>query len=150
MSVNTGGILAAIRKVGGDHLDLPFWEATAQQRFLLHRCGICEKHYWPASRCLDHGDAAMAWVPASGLGEVHTYTIVHHAYSPRMAARVPYCVAVVKLAEGPFFHTNITGLPSQEVAVGLEVTVRYEQDEDSGLTLPVFAPVAAAGAGELP
>lgn len=135
--------LTAIKKVGGDHLDLPFWEGTAQGQFLLHRCDACGRHYWPASRCILHGNAAMAWVPASGRGTVHTYTIMHHAYAPRMAARLPYCVAVLELEEGPFFHTNIVDCSMDAVHVGMAVSARFEQDEDSGLTLPVFAPAGA-------
>ncbi|MBB6191002.1 hypothetical protein FHS51_001222 [Sphingobium wenxiniae] len=134
--------LAVIKNLGGDHLDLPFWEGARRGELLLHRCGICGKHYWPASRCVEHGGTDMAWVPASGRGTVHTYTIMHHAYAPRMAPHVPYCVAVLKLEEGPFFHTNIVDCPMEGIHVGLEVAVRFEEDEVSGLTLPVFAPVA--------
>ena len=51
-----------------------------------------------------------AWVPASGTGEVFTYTVFHHAYDPRFADRVPYTLAVVQLDEGPFFHTDVVGV----------------------------------------
>ncbi|MET0378228.1 MAG: OB-fold domain-containing protein [Spongiibacteraceae bacterium] len=88
-------------------LDQPFWDGLNQQQFLLHRCGICGCHYWPASCCVAHGAAAMAWVPTSGCGEVHTYTIFHRAYTTDMADQVPYTVCVVKLDEGPFFHARL-------------------------------------------
>jgi uncharacterized protein len=132
--------LTVIKTLGGDHLDLPFWEGTGRGELLLHRCGVCGKYYWPASRCVEHGDAGMAWAPASGRGTVHSYTIMHHAYAPRMASRLPYCVAVLTLEEGPFFHTNIVDCPMEDIHVGLAVTVRFEEDETSGLTLPVFFP----------
>src|SRR3546814_5887945 len=47
-------IAGAIRNLGGDILDLPFWEACRDGRFLLHRCNVCGRHYWPASRCVVH------------------------------------------------------------------------------------------------
>src|SRR3546814_8051219 len=73
-------IAGAIRNLGGDILDLPFWEACRDGRFLLHRCNVCGRHYWPASRCVVHGAQSMAWLPASGRGTLYTYTVMHHAY----------------------------------------------------------------------
>ena len=119
--------------LAADDLDLPFWEAAVEGRFLVHRCGTCGRAYWPASTCVDHGSAAMAWDDAAGAGEVHTYTVVHHTYDPAFPA--PYVVAVVRLDEGPFFHTNIVGCPPDAVHVGMRVRAVFD---DSGL--PRFAP----------
>jgi len=82
----------------------------------------------------------MAWTPSSGRGAVHTYTIFHHPYTAEMAAEVPYCVAVVKLEEGPFFHTNIVGCSMEQIHVGMPVEARFIVQEGGGLTLPVFMP----------
>ena len=111
--------------VGPDDLDAPFWDACRRGEFLLHRCGRCGRAYWPASTCLDHGAEAMGWEPSSGRGVVHTFTVVHHAYEPAYADRVPYVLAVVRLDEGPFFHTNIVGCDPEEVRVDQAVEVVY-------------------------
>jgi len=132
-------ILSIIRKVGGDPADIPFWEGCRDGRFLLHRCGICDRHYWPASRCIEHGDRAMRWVEASGRGAVHTYTVLHRAYTPSMKDKVPYVVAVVKLDEGPFYHSNIVECPGGQLEVGMPVEA-VMVEHDSGLMLPVFRP----------
>jgi len=84
----------------------------------------------------------MAWTPSSGRGTVHTYTILHHAYTAEMATQVPYCVAVVELEEGPFFHSNIVGCPVDQIHVGLPVQVRFVVQKAGRLTLPVFTPVS--------
>lgn len=133
------GLLSAIRQVGGDDVDLPFWQAAREGRFLVHRCGVCQRSYWPASLCTLHGNADMHWVEASGRGEVYTYTIVHHAYTPAMRDKTPFVVAVVKLEEGPFFHTNILDCPPDAVTVGLPVEVAIDPAGE-GLTLPKFRP----------
>lgn len=125
--------------VVSDELDAPFWAACLEERFLVHRCGICGRAYWPAATCVDHGSATMQWEPASGLGEVFTYTVVHHAYDRSLAAALPYAAAVVRLDEGPFFHTDIVGCPPDDVHVGMRVHVVYEHVDDE-LTIPHFAP----------
>ncbi|HQV56652.1 MAG TPA: OB-fold domain-containing protein [Ilumatobacteraceae bacterium] len=130
------------RSVAPDDLDEPFWRGCRNRQFLIQRCGECQRAYWPASSCIDHGSAAMAWEPASGRATVHTYTIVHHAYIPELAERVPYVLAVVKLEEGPFFHTNIVGCSVDQVAVDQPVEVIFEQVRDD-VVLPMFIPVTA-------
>jgi len=132
-------LLAAIRKAGGDPADLPFWEGCAAGVFLLHRCAMCSRHYWPASRCVEHGDAAMQWVAASGRGRVYTYTVLHRAYTPATRDKVPFAIAVVQLEEGPFYHSNILDCDPEAVAVDMPLEV-VMTPHDSGLTLPQFRP----------
>lgn len=124
-----------------DHLDLPFWEATREHRLLVHRCGRCGRSYWPATCCVEHGGDAMEWVPASGRGTLHTWTVYHHAYTPEFADRVPYVVAVVRLDEGPFMHTGIAGCDPDALTVGMPVEVAFE-DRDDGTALPHFRPLS--------
>jgi hypothetical protein len=129
-----------VRRVGGDPLDLPFWEACREGRFLLHRCEICRRYYWPASRCIEHGARAMEWIEASGLGTVYTYTVIYHAYTAAMKAKVPYPVGVIKLSEGPFMHSLVIDCPLGVIAVDLPVQV-VMQTHESGLVLPMFQPL---------
>ena len=118
-------------------LDAPFWDAwKGDETFLLHRCGICGRHDWPASCCIEHGQGAMEWVPTSGAGIVDTYTIFYRAYVKELAGDVPYVVAVVRLDEGPYFHTRITGIAPKAVTTGMRVRVRRGQ----GDAFPLFAP----------
>src|SRR5947209_4946882 len=122
-----------------DDLDVPFWEACRAHRFMLHRCDACGRHYWPASSCVDHGVSAMAWVEASGRGEVHTYTVFYQRYNPAWTGDIPYNVAVVQLEEGPFFHTNIVEIDNADLRVGLPVEVVFD-DLTPEASLPRFRP----------
>ena len=131
--------LAIIRAFGGDPLDLPFWEACRENKFLLHRCDVCGRYYWPASLCTEHGGQSMQWVPASGRGTLYTYTVLHHAYTPAMKDKVPYVVGVIKLDEGPFFHSNVIDCPLEAISIGMPLEMTMTQHE-SGLTMPVFRP----------
>ncbi len=123
--------------LGGDTADLPFWEGCAQGQFLLHRCALCERHYWPASRCVDHGDQAMAWVPGSGKGTVHVWTVQHKAHNPDWRDLGPYIVAVLKLAEGPYFHAHVIDCPPGEMRTGMAVELAFRA-HPNGMTVPVF------------
>lgn len=135
----TVDMLAIIRSVGGDPLDLPFWEACREGKLLLHRCNACGRSYWPASRCVEHGAQTMEWVPASGHGTLYTYTVMHHAYTASMKGKTPYVVGVIKLDEGPFFHSNVVDCPLESIAIGMRLVMTMTQHE-SGLTMPVFRP----------
>ena len=117
--------------------DAPFWEAWAgTERFLLHRCAVCGRHEWPATCCVAHGMARMSWVETPGAGAVETYTIFHRAYSKELAAEVPYTVAVVRLDEGPYFHTRLVGVSPDAVTSGMRVRVR----RGAGDAFPLFMP----------
>ena len=118
--------MIAIRPPQPGRLDQIFWDALREGRFLLHRCGICGCHYWPASCCVEHGAGAMNWVETSGRGAVHTYTVFHRAYTPDLADQIPYVLAVVKLDEGPFFHARLNGLgDGQTLHRGFRVRVDW-------------------------
>lgn len=122
-----------------DELDAPFWEGCKQHLFLVHRCMTCGRAYWPASTCIDHGSSAMEWQPASGHAEVFTYTVVHHAYDRSMVDKLPYAATVVKLDEGPFFHTDIVGCAADDVHIGMRVRVVFEAVGDDTV-IPHFTP----------
>ena len=122
--------------VAGDS-DAPFWEAwNGEQKFLLHRCATCGRHDWPATCCVDHGLAPMQWVETPGAGTVETFTIFHKAYVKEMATEVPYAVAVVRLDEGPYFHTRLMDIPPDTVKSGMRVKVRRGE----GDAFPLFIP----------
>lgn len=132
-------LMPAIRQYGGDPADIPFWEGCEAGRFLLHRCRRCERYYWPASRCVEHGDEAMEWTQASGRGRVYTYTVMHRAYTPDTRDKVPFVIAVVRLDEGPFYHSNILDCPHDAVAIDMPLEV-VMVPHNSGLTIPQFRP----------
>lgn len=135
--MNTAALEALVRQAGGDPADLPFWGACREGHFLLHRCGVCERHYWPASRCVEHGDEDMEWVESAGTGKLYTYTVMHHAYSASMKDKLPYVVGVIQLDEGPFFHSNVVGCAPEQLEIGMRLRAEMVAHE-SGLTVPIF------------
>jgi hypothetical protein len=122
-----------------DALDEPFWEACRRGEFLLYRCSECGRFLWPAGCCPAHGWDPMEWVVGSGRGTIHTYTVFHRRYHPAFVP--PYAVAVVKLAEGPFFHASIVDCSIEDLRVGMEVEATFDGD---GRPMPFFRPSAHA------
>jgi uncharacterized OB-fold protein len=117
--------------------DAPFWQTWAsQQKFLLHRCAICGRHEWPATCCIEHGLAPMSWVESPGAGVVDTFTIFYRAYLKELAHEVPYTVAVVRLDEGPYFHTRLVGASPDSVRSGMRVRVRRDATDPFPLFIP--------------
>ncbi len=79
----------------------------------------------------------MSWKEASGRATLYTYSVVHVNDLPPFHERVPYVAAVVELEEGPRVMTNVEGVPFDELAVGMELTVEYKALTDD-VTIPVF------------
>ena len=121
-----------------DRETLPWWQAAAEHRLLVQRCGGCGRvrlppgPLCPACRSFD-----QQWQEASGQGTVYTYTVVHRAYVPGLA--VPYVVAVVELAEGPKLTSNVVDVDPGAVRIGMAVEVVWE-DVGPGYAVPRFRP----------
>ena len=121
-----------------------FWEGTANEELRVQRCanGHVQLPGGPCCRvCLSQ---ELEWVPASGKGTVHSYTVVHKALHPTFAAQVPYVLADVQIEEGPVLTTNVTDIPPGEVTIGMPVEVWFDEpDRDAfgtAFRLPKFRP----------
>ena len=116
-----------------------FWEATEDEKLLLRRCADCgEAHHYPRSHCPFCFSEEVEWQEASGDGEVYTYTVTHQNSVPYDEA-TPYVLAYVELEEGPRMMTNVVGVEHEDVYVGQEVTVVFDETEE-GYSLPRFTP----------
>ena len=136
------------RKLGPDELftdprDNEFWEGVRRGELLVFQCGTCGNYYWPATSCLnDCGMESMHWVPASGKGVLHTFTVYYRALNPGWKDDVPYNVAVVELEEGPFMFSNVVGVENEALEVGMRLEAVFNEVRP-GVTLPQFAPAAS-------
>ena len=86
---------------------------------------------------------SRSWAPTvvSGRATVVGFTVNHHQWLPGFEP--PYVIANVALAEDPTVRltTNIVGCDPDDVHIGQEVQVRFEQHED--VWLPLFEPTGA-------
>jgi uncharacterized OB-fold protein len=118
----------------------PFWEAAKRHELLLQRCEKCRRFiYYPRPLCPNCMSDKLEWQRCSGLGKVHSFTVVHRA-SSRAFADAPYVLAIVELAEGPRITTNIAAAP-ETIRVEMPVKVFFD-DVTPDRTLVKFKPAA--------
>lgn len=118
----------------------PFWSACVDHELRIQRCQRCTRFWFPpGNRCQYCWSEEFAWQPASGRGQVYSYTVYRRAYSADLAGKVPYVVAVVELDEGPRMVTNVVGCPPEAVRIGMSVDAVFESI-GPGVTLPRFRP----------
>ena len=116
-----------------------FWTSGRDGRLRIQRCTQCEYYIHPPTPvCPRCGGRAVEPTVVSGHATVFAVTVNHQAWTPDL--QVPYAMAIVELPEqdGLRMSTSIVGCPPDEVRIGMDVTVTFE-DHDP-LYLPMFAP----------
>ncbi|HEV8625711.1 MAG TPA: Zn-ribbon domain-containing OB-fold protein [Acidimicrobiia bacterium] len=122
----------------------PHWDGARRGELLVQRCTGCGRPvFLPALACPYCAAGTLEWSRSSGLGVVHTFTVVWRPASPAFEA--PYVVAVVELDEGWHMLTNVVDCEPGEVWIGQPVEVAFRPVSDE-ITLPVFRPRPRSGA----
>jgi uncharacterized OB-fold protein len=119
-----------------------YWTGGADGELRLLRCASCR--YWihpplpVCPRCLSKEVAPEA---TSGMGTVATFTVNHQPWYPNLDP--PYVIAMVELDDQPEVRitTNIIGCPVEDVRIGMDVQVVFEQYDD--VWIPFFAPASS-------
>jgi uncharacterized OB-fold protein len=118
----------------------PFWDGCRRRVLLVQRCTRCVAFRHPPSpvcwRCrgFDH-----EWVASAGRGTLFSYAVVHRAFLPSLADRVPYTVAVVALDDAPGVKlvSNVIDAAPETLAIGLPLEVVFE-DVSADVIVPRF------------
>ncbi len=116
-----------------------FWCGGKYGQLHILRCSDCEWFIHPyAARCTACGSANLSPEPVSGKGRVAGFTINYQPWI--QGVEVPYVIALIELAEQPNVRlmTNLPECAPEEVAVGMEVEVYFEQQDD--IFVPLFRP----------
>ena len=93
-----------------DGLSAAYWDAARDGTLLIQRCARCGRHqFYPRAHCAACFAPDPAWVPASGRGRLHTYTVIYRTPNAEFAADCPYVLAIVELDEGPRLTARILG-----------------------------------------
>ena len=120
-----------------------FWRGGAEGELRFLRCQSCATYIHPPSpicpECLGKDLAPEA---VSGRARVLTYTINHQPWIPGFEP--PYAIAIVEMEEqsGLRLTTNIANCPLEDVKIGMQVRVVFEQCED--VYVPLFEPAESA------
>jgi len=121
----------------------PFWDATKQHQLTYQTCNRCKGViFYPRRHCTTCGNLETTSNVSNGLGTVYTFSVVTQSRNPSFIELVPYALAYVDLDEGFRIMTNITGVkdPIQDVKCGMRVKVKWEDQPEGGVSLPLFEP----------
>ena len=115
----------------------PYWEATKKHELKLPKSKTNNKFFFYPRAVSPYDDMSqdIEWADASGRGKVWTYSI--HNMGPTKAYKgdPPYVVALVELDVGVKMMTNIVDCDPQDVKIGMEVEVVFD-DITEDVTLP--------------
>jgi len=122
-----------------------FWTSGADGRLRVQQCDDCRTLVHPPVPVCP-ACRSRAWTPSvvSGRGTVIAFTVNRHPWLPDFEP--PYAIAIVSLVEDPTVHltTNVIGCDPDDVHIGQDVLVRFEQHDD--VWLPLFEPTGAPDA----
>ena len=116
----------------------PYWRALEEDRLAFQRCSLCG-HAWlpPRGECPRCLSPDSQWTTASGRATLVSWVVYHHGYHAYYAARLPYNVAVVELAEGPRLISNVVDA-QERLRIDMPLTLVIQRE--SGVALARFKP----------
>src|SRR5262245_39562337 len=116
-----------------------FWTSGADGQLRIQACNECKTLVHPPTPACP-ACRSTSWSPTavSGLATVVGFTVNRHPWLPSFEP--PYAIAVVALAEDAAVRltTNVVGCDPDDVHIGQEVRVRFEQQDD--VWVPLFEP----------
>jgi uncharacterized OB-fold protein len=119
---------------------IPFWEYLRQHEMHIQHCHTCQKWFFPPStNCPNCLTEEVAWKPVAGTGKVWAWVTMHQSYRPAYKEEVPYNLSIIKLDEGAKVWTNVVECQPEDVQIGMDVRIRYDDVTDD-LTLARFVP----------
>ena len=122
---------------------LPFWEATKRHELTYQTCNRCQEViFYPRRHCTACGSSDTSWHVSKGEGTVYTFSVIMQSRNPAFKELGPYAVAYVDLDEGFRIMTNIVGIqdPTSDIQCGMRVKLRWEDQGDGEVSLPMFEP----------
>ena len=118
-----------------------FWEGTKERKLLIQECKDCNvKIFYPRKHCPECWSSDLSWAEAAGRAKIYSYSITMGGVEKRFAADLPFVLALVDLDEGIRMMTNIVNCDPEEVRIGMDVEVVFEDVTDE-ITLPKWQPV---------
>ena len=118
--------------------DAPYFAAAERSALAIKHCRACgQAHHYPRSFCPFCRSDEVDWVDAKGTGEIYAFSVT------RRGTGAPYCVAYVKLHEGPTMLTNIVDTDLDALKIGQAVRVVFAKSE-GGTAIPMFTSEGSA------
>jgi uncharacterized OB-fold protein len=117
-----------------------YWQGLRQGQLLLQHCTTCgHVQFYQQAICRQCSSEQLEHRSASGLGKVHSFSVVHRAPGPAFKQDTPYAVLLVELDEGPRMISSLVDADVDTVTFDMRVRLVCE-DAGGGISLPRFRP----------
>jgi len=117
-----------------------FWKAAKLHKLVIQTCKKCNtKIFYPRKFCPNCWSSDLGWSEATGKARVYTFTITMDMVEEKFKEDLPYALAIVELEEGIRMMTRIVDCKPEDVYIGMDVQVVFEDITDD-YTLPFFKP----------
>ena len=119
-------------------VDERFWQAAANEKFLLQKCKSCGKlQFFPRVACIEcFGE--LDWIESKGTGKIHSFTLVRVPRNPAFKDEVPIYYINVILDEGVIIESKLVGESKEKVKTGDRVKAVFQPTHDPAVKLPCF------------
>lgn len=116
-----------------------WWDACDEGKVLIQRCTNCGTlRHPPRPMCGECQSLEWDSIESSLEGEIFSFVEMHYPKFP--GYKYPLVVAVISLSEGTRIISNVVGINSEDVKIGMKVQGRVEQVDEKTM-LPQFYPV---------
>ncbi|MQG21467.1 MAG: hypothetical protein FI725_05670 [SAR202 cluster bacterium] len=120
-----------------DATSKPFWDACNEKRLIVQHCTYCDrKQFPPEPECRECGwHFHLSWLETSGRGTIVGYSVTYESRIQAWHPEQPFNNVIIALEEDPVinFHSNLPGVPVDEVPVGATVEVEFLEVTDGQL-----------------
>ncbi|MCH2171344.1 Zn-ribbon domain-containing OB-fold protein [Myxococcota bacterium] len=111
-----------------------WWDGIQERQLLIQRCSACGNlRHPPGPMCPSCHSLDWETLASSGRGEIYSFVSFHHPPIPPFD--VPNLIVLVELDEGTRVVSNLPGVPSDQVRVGMPVQARFDELEPGRLFL---------------
>ena len=120
-----------------DETDQGFWDAINERRLVIQNCTECNRMQMPpTARCAACGSAShLEWKEVVGKGRINGYCVQYDTRVVVLKGDQPFNTAIIELAEDPAikFYSHLPGVPANQVPVGADVELIFEEVEPGRL-----------------
>ena len=124
-----------------DDINGPYWAGLREGVLRYQACDCGRRWLPPRKLCPSCLRSSWRWEMASGEGAIRSWVVYHTAYHPDFKDRLPYNVAIVRLAEGPQLIANIVA-PNDALRVGAGVRLQPDMTRAQPIALFALQPLA--------
>lgn len=113
-----------------------YWTSGADGKLRVLRCQECGWYvHPPLPVCPVCRSRTLRFVPVSGCGVVHSWTLNHYSWSPQIPP--PYVLASIELVEQPELRitSSVLGCGPSEMRIGMAVEACFARSGDAFIPL---------------